>query len=64
MQKYMRALNSGTTSNRGILFNHRGEITDTAQQEFEQIYPHPEWVEHRPSDIWENNQDLQYLFFY
>jgi glycerol kinase len=54
MQKYILALDSGTTSNRGILFNHLGEIVDTAQQEFEQIYPHPGWVEHRPSDIWES----------
>jgi len=54
MQKYILALDSGTTSNRGILFNHLGKIVDTAQQEFEQIYPHPGWVEHRPSDIWES----------
>ena len=54
MQKFILALDSGTTSNRGILFNHLGEIADTAQQEFEQIYPRPGWVEHRPSDIWES----------
>lgn len=54
MQKYILSLDSGTTSNRGILFNHSGEITSTAQQEFEQIYPRPGWVEHRPSDIWDS----------
>lgn len=54
MQKYILALDSGTTSNRGILFNHSGEIVHSAQQEFEQIYPHAGWVEHRPEDIWES----------
>lgn len=53
MHKYILALDSGTTSNRAILFSHTGEITGTAQQEFEQIYPHPGWVEHNPADIWE-----------
>src|SRR6056297_2502839 len=54
MQKYILSLDSGTTSNRGILFNYSGEITSTAQQEFEQIYPRPGWVEHRPADIWDS----------
>jgi glycerol kinase len=54
MQKYILSLDSGTTSNRGILFNHSGEISNVAQQEFEQIYPRPGWVEHRPEDIWES----------
>jgi glycerol kinase len=54
MQKYILALDSGTTSNRAILFNHLGEITGTAQQEFEQIYPRPGWVEHSPKAIWES----------
>jgi glycerol kinase len=53
MKKYILALDSGTTSNRAILFNHAGEVVNSAQQEFEQIYPQPGWVEHRPSDIWE-----------
>jgi glycerol kinase len=54
MQKYILALDSGTTSNRAILFNHSGEIAGTAQQEFEQIYPRPGWVEHSPKAIWES----------
>lgn len=53
MQKYVLSLDSGTTSNRAILFNHSGEIAGTAQQEFEQIYPRPGWVEHSPQAIWE-----------
>ncbi len=53
MKKYMLSLDSGTTSNRAILFNHSGEIVNVAQEEFEQIYPQAGWVEHRPADIWE-----------
>ncbi len=53
MQKYILSLDSGTTSNRAILFNHSGKIVHTAQEEFEQLYPQAGWVEHRPSDIWE-----------
>jgi glycerol kinase len=53
MQKYILSLDSGTTSNRAILFNHSGEIVSVAQQEFEQIYPQAGWVEHNPKTIWE-----------
>lgn len=54
MEKYILALDSGTTSNRAILFNHAGEIISMANQEFEQIYPRPGWVEHDPLIILEN----------
>ena len=54
MQKYILALDSGTTSNRAILFNHSGEAVESVQQEFEQIYPRPGWVEHSPADIWKS----------
>lgn len=53
MAKYILSLDAGTTSNRAILFNHSGEIVATAQQEFEQIYPHSGWVEHDPEIIWQ-----------
>ena len=46
------ALDQGTSSSRSIVFNEFGKITGSAQQEFRQIYPHPGWVEHDPSDIW------------
>ena len=52
MAKYMMALDAGTTSNRCILFNEKGEICSVAQQEFTQIYPKPGWVEHDPLQIW------------
>ena len=52
MEKYMMALDQGTTSSRCILFNKAGEIISSAQQEFPQIYPQPGWVEHDPLEIW------------
>ena len=49
--KYVLALDQGTTSSRAIVFNHKGEIVGSAQQEFPQIYPHTGWVEHDPNEI-------------
>ena len=51
-QKYILALDQGTTSSRAILFDRQGRPTAVAQQEFEQLYPQPGWVEHRPDEIW------------
>ena len=51
MPKYIMALDSGTTSNRCILFNAAGEICSVAQKEFTQIFPHPGWVEHDADEI-------------
>ena len=52
MQKYVMALDAGTTSNRAILFNKQGEICSMAQKEFTQIFPEPGWVEHNAAEIW------------
>ena len=49
--KYILALDQGTTSSRAIVFNRKGEILGSAQQEFPQIYPHTGWVEHDPNEI-------------
>ena len=49
--KYILALDQGTTSSRAIVFNHKGEILGSAQQEFPQIYPKSGWVEHDPNEI-------------
>jgi len=46
------ALDQGTTSSRAILFDHGGLPLKTAQQEFEQLFPQPGWVEHDPEAIW------------
>jgi glycerol kinase len=51
-EDYVLALDQGTTSSRAILFDRAGRPAHIAQQEFEQLYPQPGWVEHRPEDIW------------
>jgi len=51
MPKYIMALDSGTTSNRCILFNAAGEVCSIAQKEFTQIFPQPGWVEHDADEI-------------
>lgn len=50
--KYILALDQGTTSSRAIVFNRNGEIVGTAQKEFKQIYPKAGWVEHDGKEIW------------
>lgn len=52
MAKYIMALDAGTTSNRCILFNKKGEICSVAQREFTQYFPQPGWVEHDADEIW------------
>lgn len=52
MAKYVMALDAGTTSNRCILFNERGEMCSVAQKEFTQYFPKPGWVEHDANEIW------------
>lgn len=52
MAKYVMALDSGTTSNRCILFNQHGQICSVSQKEFTQYFPHPGWVEHDANEIW------------
>lgn len=51
-KKYLLALDEGTTSARTILFDNKMNKIITAQQEFNQIYPHPGWVEHDPMEIY------------
>ncbi|REK12980.1 MAG: glycerol kinase [Planctomycetota bacterium] len=50
--KYILALDQGTTSSRAIVFAHDGSIKSVAQEEFEQILPSPGHVEHDPEAIW------------
>ena len=52
MQKYIMALDQGTTSSRCILFDKKGSICSMAQMEYTQIFPKPGWVEHDPMEIW------------
>lgn len=50
-EKYIMALDQGTTSSRAIIFNKKGEIVAKAQNEFAQHYPENGWVEHDPMEI-------------
>ena len=52
MGKYIMALDAGTTSNRCVLFNEKGEMCSVAQKEFTQYFPKPGWVEHDANEIW------------
>ena len=51
--KYVMALDAGTTSNRAILFDRKGSVVSVAQREFKQHYPQPGWVEHDAAEILE-----------
>ena len=51
-EKYILALDQGTTSSRSILFNKSGEIVAMSQKDFEQLFPQQAWVEHCPQEIW------------
>ena len=51
-EKYILALDQGTTSSRGIIFDKDARIKGIAQKEFDQYYPQPGWVEHNPREIW------------
>lgn len=52
MEKYILALDQGTTSSRALIFNKKGSIISMAQKEFTQYFPKPGWVEHDPQEIW------------
>ena len=52
MDKYILALDQGTTSSRAIVFDHSGNAVSVAQKEFTQYFPKPGWVEHDPMEIW------------
>ena len=49
--QYVLALDQGTTSSRALLFDGEGRVCSVAQQEFDQIFPQPGWVEHNPQQI-------------
>jgi len=50
--RYILAIDQGTTSSRAILFDKEGNIASVAQKEFKQYFPQPGWVEHDPNEIW------------
>ena len=58
MGKYVMALDAGTTSNRCILFNEKGEMCSIAQKEFTQFFPKPGWVGHDAEEIWSTQLEV------
>ena len=52
------AIDQGTTSSRAILFSQSGRLLKQQNQEFEQIFPHDGWVEHRPTEIWQSTLEV------
>jgi glycerol kinase len=58
MPAYLGALDQGTTSTRFMVFDRSGRIVAQAQEEHEQIYPSPGWVEHDPDEIWRRTEDV------
>ncbi|WP_434810486.1 glycerol kinase GlpK [Microbacterium sp. bgisy189] len=58
MADYIIAIDQGTTSSRAIIFDHGGSIIATGQKEHEQILPRAGWVEHDPTEIWHNVQEV------
>ena len=58
MDKFILALDQGTTSSRAMLFDHAGAVRGVAQKEFAQHYPKPGWVEHEPADLWTSQREV------
>lgn len=58
MDKYVLAIDQGTTSSRAIIFDKSGNIVSSAQQEFTQFFPKPGWVEHDPKEIWTSQSSM------
>ena len=52
MQRYILAIDAGTTNNRAVLYGEQGQIVGVAQRELTQHYPAPGLVEHDPEEIW------------
>lgn len=58
MPKFILALDQGTSSSRAILFDQKGNIFATEQQEFTQIFPKAGWVEHNANEIWKTQLEV------
>jgi glycerol kinase len=57
-EKYIVAIDQGTTSTRAIVFDHSGSIVASGQHEHAQLLPRAGWVEHDPMEIWRNTRDV------
>lgn len=58
MEKYIMAIDQGTTSSRAIIFDKAGNHIGTSQKEFTQYFPEAGWVEHDAHEIWNSVQSV------
>jgi glycerol kinase len=58
MAEYIASIDQGTTSTRCMIFDHSGSVVAVDQMEHEQIFPRAGWVEHDPSEIWNNTREV------
>ena len=58
MTEFIAAIDQGTTSTRCMIFDSLGNVISVAQQEHQQIYPKPGWVEHDPLEIWQRTKQV------
>lgn len=56
--KFVMAIDQGTTSTRAMIFDHGGQVVSVGQKEHEQIFPRAGWVEHDPQEIWVNTREV------
>jgi len=61
LEKYIMALDQGTTSSRTVIFDQFGNIVNMVSREFKQIYPKTGWVEHDPMEIWDSQKETALL---
>jgi glycerol kinase len=52
MEKFILAIDQGTTSSRALVFDKLGKIVCKSQHEFTQHFPEPGYVLHDPQEIW------------
>ncbi|GAA5043507.1 glycerol kinase GlpK [Haladaptatus pallidirubidus] len=57
-ETYVGSIDQGTTGTRFMVFDHGGAVVANAYEKHEQIYPEPGWVEHDPTEIWENTKSV------
>ena len=57
-EKFILALDQGTSSSRAIVFDRDGNVRSVAQKEFTQHFPKPGWVEHDPKEIWSSEASV------
>ncbi len=51
---YVMSIDQGTTSTTVLIVDEMLRVCASASREFPQCYPRPDWVEHRPDDIWQS----------